>query len=102
MITWNYLHSALRTISLCLMITGRAGAATPPCTDLLRAKAEQKLAYLRGDRATLDPGCVVYSIRQLGAEHFAAAADVLATYLDFQTPGTEKVAPRARFTGSHG
>ncbi len=91
MISRKYLHSAFRTISLCLMIASRAGTATPPCTDLLRAKAEQKLAYLRSDRATLDPGCVVYSMQQLGAEHFAAAADVLATYLDFQTPGTEKV-----------
>jgi hypothetical protein len=62
-----------------------------PCTDLLQTEAKQKLEYLRGDRSMLNPGCVVYAIQQLGAERYTAAADVLATYLDFQAPGTEKV-----------
>src|SRR5690242_19555155 len=79
-------NTALRVISVWITITGCMGAANPLCQGLQQSTNKQKLDYLRGDRSALDPACVMYAIQQLGIEHNAASADVLATYLDFEGP----------------
>ena len=94
----RYFNSAFQTVSLCLAITSCFGATTPSCTQLLRTKAEQKLAYLRADRSALSTECVTYAIQQIGAAHYAPAADVLATYLDFEIPEKDKLSAVVRVT----
>jgi hypothetical protein len=81
---------AMTTSLLCLAIGGSALAATPPCPELQTAKPQDRLAYLRGDRAMLMPPCIVFAITQLGIERYAVATDTLAEYLDFRMPGTEE------------
>jgi hypothetical protein len=61
-------------------------AADGACVSLAEAKREQLVAYLKGERPTLDPACVLYALDRLADDHTAADASVLVTLLDFPKP----------------
>lgn len=81
---------ATRTAAGCLVAATCVAATTPPCPELQGKKPANLLAYLDRDRAALSPDCIVYAIRELGAQQYVAAVNTLAMYLDFRMPGTEK------------
>src|SRR3981081_3713197 len=101
---WAFLNSDATKVCLWLITANCAVSANLPCMQLQGAKPRQQLAYLKADRAKLDPPCIVYAIEQLGLHYHVlpyrpssevqGAAAILATYLDFQSPGTEKIGKR--------
>jgi hypothetical protein len=56
---------------------------------LHETRLKEKLEYLRGERAALDPNCIAYAILQIGysKEPRGEAIETLVTYLDFRYPG---------------
>lgn len=84
-----------RSISILIASTWLALAASQAmadssCSQLDGAKPERLVEYLQADRLALAPDCVLEAILQLGLRRHAAAAPVLARYLDFQRPGFQK------------
>lgn len=61
-------------------------SAAGACAQLENKKPEARLEYLRGHRAGLDRGCVLYAIRALGHDRYTAAIKTLIGYLDYRVP----------------
>jgi len=78
-----------------LMITflssAMANAALPRCDVLAESGPSQLIQYLKdGKTGTSNPACVEYAIKRLGDAKMVEALPMLASYLVFHRPETER------------
>ena len=63
-----------------------SAAAADNCPGTGAKDVSGTLEYLRGDRKSLEPKCVVASIRYIAAQRYLPSISVLVQYLDYADP----------------
>ena len=57
---------------------------TIACSKMLKETPQNSLAYLKGDRSTLDSDCIEHALRNLGDDRYLPGTPILIQYLDFR------------------
>ncbi|HEY6273029.1 MAG TPA: hypothetical protein VIX19_13690 [Terriglobales bacterium] len=88
------MNTALKLAIMPLLVIAEiAGASLPKCELLAGSDAPKLVQFLRdGQAGNPDPHCVEYALRRLGDERVSEATPVLASYLSFRRPETEREA----------
>lgn len=81
--------TSLTVLGSFLPCVGIANAqqGTIACSKMLNATPQDSLAYLKGDRSTLDSDCIEVTLRNLGNARYLPAIPILIQYLDFRKNG---------------
>ena len=54
---------------------------TIACSKMLKETPQNSLAYLKGDRSTLDSDCIEHALRNLGDDRYLPGTPILIQYL---------------------
>lgn len=73
--------------TLLVLSHGAAAQQLPPDCPRENARPAMMLAYIKQDRAALDPSCIERAIHFLGLTRYKPALPALIDYLDAKAPG---------------
>jgi hypothetical protein len=76
----------LRLIATILVAPAWTMWATDNCRKVQKAKPDEQLEYLKGNRAALVPPCLMAAFDGLGYKRFTPAIPLLIQFLDFKRP----------------